>query len=199
MISHAIYRSCHPLRGSAPVLIRQSRSTAPLRSGCQGLKWPTQGRRSTTTEAGDDDTGHIRATPNEGILFFDNYFPLNFQWLLRIPFQDEKYIRRLKGPEAAAFDPVKIFHTVFPGSSAPKVTSVLPRLKEGGAFVKFSHDDTVTSDEIETKLREHLKQSGLSPWWNPFSKVRARLVHGRPWVEDLYLSLIHISEPTRPY
>lgn len=186
MISYVIYLSCRPLKASVPILYRRLRAAAPSQLSCQDLIWPTHGRRSTTTEAGDDDTGHIRATSNESILFFDNYFPLNFQWLLRIPFQDEKYIARLKGPEAAAFDPIKIFHTVFPGDSAPKVTSVLPRLKEGGAFVKFSHDDTVTSDEIETKLRAHLKQSGLSPWWNPFSKVRARLVHGRPWVEDLY-------------
>lgn len=143
-------------------------------------------RRYVTTEAGDDETGHIQARSNEGILFFDNYFPLNFQWLLKMPFRNEIYLQRLKGPEAAAFDPIAIIKKAMPGDETLQVTSVLPRLKEGGAFVKFSHDDSVSSFDIEAKLRDYLRENRVWPWWNPLSRVRVRLIQGRPWVEDLY-------------
>ncbi len=63
---------------------------------------------------------------------------------------------------------------------------MLPRFSEGGAFVKFRHDDDVSADSVETSLRAHLKQKRIRPWWNPFSRAHARLVRGRPWIEDLH-------------
>ncbi|OQU95847.1 hypothetical protein CLAIMM_02012 [Cladophialophora immunda] len=33
------------------------------------------GRRRASSEAGDDETGHIQTAKNEGIFFFDNVFP----------------------------------------------------------------------------------------------------------------------------
>lgn len=67
-----------------------------------------------------------------------------------------------------------------------QVTDVMPRVKEGGAFVKFSHDGTVSKGELETTLKKYLKEQPLKPWFNPLRRVRAFLVHGRPWIEDLY-------------
>ena len=72
-----------------------------------------------------------------------------------------------------------------PKSLPIKVLSILPRLKEGGAFVKFSHDPQVQAPEIEKTLRNFLKQNPVKPWFNPFRQVTTFLVHGKPWVEDL--------------
>lgn len=66
-----------------------------------------------------------------------------------------------------------------------KVTEVMPRVKEGGAFVKFSYDDAVSPTELEGTLKEYLREQPIKPWFNPFRRVRAFLVHGRPWIEDL--------------
>ncbi|KAF2811697.1 uncharacterized protein BDZ99DRAFT_414202 [Mytilinidion resinicola] len=66
------------------------------------------------------------------------------------------------------------------------VVEVLPRLKEGGEFVKFTHDETTSSDVIERALKDYLKEKPIKPWWNPFVRMRVNLVRGRPWVEDLY-------------
>lgn len=63
---------------------------------------------------------------------------------------------------------------------------ILPRLREGGTFVKFSYDPAqIQAAELEKTLRQFLKQNPIKPWFNPFRRVRAFLVHGRPWVEDL--------------
>ena len=66
-----------------------------------------------------------------------------------------------------------------------KVTEVMPRMKEGGAFVKFSYEDAVSPTELEETLKGYLKEEPIKPWFNPFRRVRAFLVQGRPWIEDL--------------
>lgn len=67
-----------------------------------------------------------------------------------------------------------------------KVSEVIPRIKEGGAYVKFTHDAAVPPEDIEVSIRKYLQENPLKPWWNPFQRMRTRLVRGRPWVEDLY-------------
>lgn len=66
------------------------------------------------------------------------------------------------------------------------VTEILPRLKEGGAFVKFSHQEGVSLPNVEKAVQAYLKETRPRPWWNPFDRMRAKLVRGQPWVEDLY-------------
>ena len=86
-----------------------------------------------------------------------------------------------------------------------RVVSVIPRLKEGGAFVKFafegaggenalrssSNANTFAQNAespaavLERRLRQHLKKQRIRPWWNPLIRLRARLVRGRPWIEDM--------------
>jgi hypothetical protein len=66
------------------------------------------------------------------------------------------------------------------------VTEVLPRFKEGGAFVKFTYAGGVLAKDVEAKLTEYLRKEKVKPWWNPFDRMRAGLVRGKPWVEDLY-------------
>jgi len=86
----------------------------------------------------------------------------------------------------AAADPMSIIQRAIPPKAPLKVTEILPRLKEGGAFVKFSHDPGITGAEIEGTLKGYLKEKPVKPWFNPFRRVRTFLVHGKPWVEDLY-------------
>lgn len=66
------------------------------------------------------------------------------------------------------------------------VTEIIPRLKDGGAFVKFTHAGDVSSTEIEDTLAKSLAESPIRPWFNPFLGIKAGLVRGRPWLEDLY-------------
>ncbi|KAF1990143.1 hypothetical protein K402DRAFT_460843 [Aulographum hederae CBS 113979] len=148
------------------------------------------GVRHVTLEAGEGKTGHISAGPNETIMYFDQMFPLKLQWLFKLPFTAEaalpNLIRKLKVDSVAASDLEKIFAQANVDSSNLKVLEKLPRLKEGGAFVKFSHDQSISSKDVESGVKAYLKEKQIKPWWNPFQRIRANLVHGRPWVEDLY-------------
>jgi hypothetical protein len=81
---------------------------------------------------------------------------------------------------------MSIIKRALPDKMPLKVTEVMPRIKEGGAFVKFQHDDEVSTRDLEGTLKAYLKEKPIKPWFNPFRRVRACLVEGKPWVEDLY-------------
>jgi len=96
-------------------------------------------------------------------------------------------MKRIRSPSLAAADPLNIIEKAKLQESQFTVTEVVPRLKEGGAFVKFFHDEKVSSSaDIEAAVKAYLKEHPIKPWWNPFQRVRMNLVRGRPWVEDLY-------------
>jgi hypothetical protein len=86
----------------------------------------------------------------------------------------------------ASYEPMAILKRACPERVPMKVTEILPRLKDGGAFVKFSHPDGVTAKEIEDLIAGYLKENPIKPWFSPWRRVRANLVMGRPWLEDLY-------------
>jgi hypothetical protein len=58
-------------------------------------------------------------------------------------------------------------------------------MREGGAFVKFSHDGSSTTSEIEKVLQQYMRDEPVKPWWSPWRQMRAKVVKGRPWVEDM--------------
>jgi hypothetical protein len=152
--------------------------------------WQRQTRSITSWDAGDEKTGHIHTGPNEGILFIDNIFPLKLQWLFRLPFvnvdkQLGGYLQQLNNANLARANPLNTVKKSLPDSLPIKITEIIPRIKEGGAFVKFSHDGAVQQKEVERTLREHLKQNPVKPIFSPFRRVRASLVKGRPWIEDM--------------
>ena len=95
-------------------------------------------------------------------------------------------MKKFHNPSIAVADPVSIIKRALPDKLPIKVTEVIPRFKEGGAYVKFSHEDAIEPKEIEATLAEYLRENPIRPWFNPFRRVRAALVRGRPWVEDLY-------------
>ncbi|EXJ70091.1 uncharacterized protein A1O5_07164 [Cladophialophora psammophila CBS 110553] len=149
------------------------------------------GKRWTSTEAGDNESGHILTQKNEGIFFFDNVFPLKLQWLNRIPYLNpDKFLAtslsKVNQPNLALADPSSIIKRALPENLPLHVTKILPRLREGGAFVKFSHEDGITAGELESTLKQYLDEKPITPWFNPFRRVRAFLVQGKPWIEDLY-------------
>ena len=84
-----------------------------------------------------------------------------------------------------AVNPKSITQQALPNSLPIQINKVLPRLKEGGAYVKFSHDSSIQTSEIEAKLQDYLDEKGVKPWFNPFARVHSHLVRGRPWLEDL--------------
>lgn len=116
--------------------------------------------------------------------------PLKLQWLLRSPWHTEKslhqLIERLNYPAVSAADPLNIIRRAIPPRLPLKVTEIIPRLKDGGAFVKFFRTKDIPDDEIEQAFKEHLQAQPVKPWFSPFRSVRAYLVRGRPWLEDLY-------------
>ncbi|KAB8627219.1 hypothetical protein FH972_026052 [Carpinus fangiana] len=149
--------------------------------------WRLQSTRFAASQgqAGDNKTGHIEAGPNEGILFVDNIYPLKLQWLLRLTYSGEEYIERVANPNATGVDPTGLVASALPDKGVA-ITEIIPRLKDGGAFVKFTHPADMSVTAIEELVREYLKQKRPRPWWNPFQRVHAHLVRGRPWVEDLF-------------
>lgn len=148
------------------------------------------GNRHASSSLGDDQTGHINTGANENILFFDNIFPLRLQWLTLIPFVETASIlnayRRANSPHIALADPTGIVGRALPDNIPIKVLNILPRLREGGAYVKFSHDPSITSEELEGTIKGYLKEKPIRPWFNPLRRVRVFLVKGKPWIEDLY-------------
>jgi hypothetical protein len=114
-------------------------------------------------------------------------FPLRLKWLLRLPWQTDKSIvqimERVKQPGASLSDPVNVIQK---SKAAISVTEVLPRFKEGGAFVKFTYHSGTSANDVESNVKNYLKEAQVKPWWNPFQRMRANMVHGKPWVEDLY-------------
>ncbi|KAL7273090.1 mitochondrial escape protein 2 [Rhizina undulata] len=134
--------------------------------------------RRTTSTIGENKSGFIDVKPGEGILFFDNIFPLktaiyDFRYLL-MRYDISSVEQRIKK---------KCLPPSLLSSPDFKITSIIPRLKDGGAFVKFISADPA---ETESIIKAHLKEKLLKPWFSPFQRVKSHLVRGKPWLEDLY-------------
>ncbi|KAG9647036.1 hypothetical protein KCV04_g3040, partial [Aureobasidium melanogenum] len=149
--------------------------------------------RYKSLEAGENNTGHISVDSKEGVLFFNNLYPLRLQWLLRLPLLSaEKLFSTLTGGDKSmgAIDPQKVIKRAQEATPdkpvQASVVEVLPRVKEGGAFVKFTYDSGSKLADIEAAIQKHLQDHQVRPWWAPITNVRAGLVKGKPWVEDLY-------------
>ncbi|KAI1765861.1 RNA12 protein-domain-containing protein [Hypoxylon sp. FL1150] len=144
---------------------------------------------STTT--GEGKTGHIDAAPNESILWVDNLFPLKLSSLMGAPWKSpdqdlSELMKRFEGSTLGVLDPINMVKRAIPSTAPVKVTEILPRLKDGGAFVKFTYPCNVPATDIETAITRHLEEKPVRPFFNPLRSVQAGLVHGVPWLEDLH-------------
>lgn len=83
--------------------------------------------------------------------------------------------------------PAEIFQNAAKEANLDKaeVVEVLPRFGEGGAFLKFQHNDAYDTGSVAQAVRKYLSEHKQRPWWNPLTVVKANLVRGKPWVEDL--------------
>lgn len=140
--------------------------------------------------AEDDKTGHISAGPNEGLLFFDNVFPLRLQKFLPFIASEKNppnVLNRFIGSIATGTEPAQIVEQASAKSNLQiKASETILRLKEGGAFVKFTQDGSASVSEVEKAVQQYLREQNVKPWWSPFRRQSVKLVKGRPWVEDLF-------------
>lgn len=92
----------------------------------------------------------------------------------------------MDNPRYAAASPIHTIQKALPPQMPVQITEVIPRLREGGVFVRMKHDGTSSLEELEQSVSAHLKEHPIKPWFNPLQQVTASLVRGKPWVEDLY-------------
>lgn len=167
----------------------------PLSAQCHdAFLQPRATRRWESTTEGDQKSGHIYAGPNESILFFDNLFPLKLtygwvSYLLGRPWRTDddlgNLLKRFNRSSLGLGDPLNLVKRTIPSDGSIKVTELIPRLKDGGCFVKISHPgDTVPAD-VEKKLSQVLQEKPIKPWFNPFRSIKVGLVNGVPWLEDM--------------
>ncbi|KAL8735726.1 MAG: hypothetical protein Q9181_002709 [Wetmoreana brouardii] len=152
-------------------------------------------RYKSTTTPYAPKSGHIEEGPNESLLFIDNIFPLKLNFILgltRLPFftDPEKILQNLlkqlhDDKRIPGADPLNIAQKALPDTLPIQVKKILPRLREGGAYAKLSHDPNLSPPDIEAALQEHLEKRSPKPWFNPFRAISTHLVRGRPWLEDL--------------
>ncbi|KAF2261623.1 hypothetical protein CC78DRAFT_561656 [Lojkania enalia] len=158
-----------------------------LEKGPQGLRTS----RLASLQAGEGKSGHIPAGLNEGILFFDNVFPLKLRKILGLPFSSQgsppRFLKYFISPSITGTDPAGIVGKVSKEKNISiKASETILRLKEGGAFVKFTHDGSTPASEVEKVLQEYLRKEKIRPWFSPWRRMRVNLVKGKPWVEDMF-------------
>ncbi|GAB1313645.1 mitochondrial escape protein 2 [Madurella fahalii] len=143
------------------------------------------------SSAGSNRTGHIDTAPNESILFFANVFPLRLSsilpWRSWETSQDlPELLRKAENASLSMFHPISLVKRAIPKTVPIEITEIIPHLKEGGAYVKFTCPAAMSAAEVEGELAKALEKKPIKPWFSPFRSIKTGLVLGRPWLEDLY-------------
>ncbi|KAM0203562.1 hypothetical protein ACHAPA_000480 [Fusarium lateritium] len=185
--------------GLASSLLRQQQQQQQQQQQRLGQNVVQRRSVATTVMPDSEDTvpvpsvseeGHITTQSNEAILFFDNIFPLKLSSVVVRPWKSDNdvsdLLRRFETSSLGILDPIRLVKTAIPEDLPIRVTEILPRLKDGGAYVKFKYDAQMDPAEIEAQLLKRLKEKPIKPWFAIFRPVNARLVQGTPWLEDLY-------------
>ncbi|KAJ5619604.1 hypothetical protein N7510_003588 [Penicillium lagena] len=158
----------------------------PSASAYSARRCPAVGVRCTSSI----QSGHIKLGENEGILYVNNIFPHRLQWFLRGPLSHiqpfEGLLKRINNPDLAAADPQRIVERALPKGLDLKIKEVVPRYKEGGAFVKYERNPNVNDEDVHSAAKEHMAKHPIKPWFNPFQRADVDVVRGKPWIEDLY-------------
>ncbi|KAI1655751.1 RNA12 protein-domain-containing protein [Daldinia decipiens] len=154
-------------------------------------RWTSVPRAWESTTTGEGRSGHIDAAPNESILWIDNLFPLKLSGLLRTPWKSPdldvaELMKQFRNSTLGALDPMNMVKRAIPKTVPVNITEILPRLKDGGAFVKFTYPADVPAKEIEAAISKYLQEQPVRPFFSPFRGVQAGLVSGVPWLEDLH-------------
>ncbi|EFE44136.1 hypothetical protein TRV_01096 [Trichophyton verrucosum HKI 0517] len=77
-----------------------------------------------------------------------------------------------------------VVEQVIPDELHPNITQVIPRLTEGGAFVKLSHGPETSGSDIIKAITQHLYENPVKPWFSLFSPASAALVEFLPVSPD---------------
>jgi RNA12 protein/RNA recognition motif. (a.k.a. RRM, RBD, or RNP domain) len=208
--------SCHVSRTSAGfALIRHNSTTETTTSAAAAAA----SAKTTDAITGDLQQGHIHVAPDEEVLFINSMIkrhahylcfylltyrldilPLRLQWLYRLlwlgdTFSVERLLKHVDKPSYAAADHWAIVQRALPPNLNVQVKQVLPRLSEGGLFIKYSvppsGHERKTKGEIAAAVDAYLEQNPIRPWFNPFDRVGVGRVLGKPWIEDMY----HLPSP----
>lgn len=156
--------------------------------------------RHSSTKAGEDKRGHLRVGPNEGVLFLNSkgykspncasqdrsdspdIFPFTLSWTCRLPFikADEKIAKYLERADSS------IIKRALPETLPITILKRVPRVLEGGSFVKFAHDPSLSVKNIEASIKKSLDEKPVKQLFRLKRRVKASLVQGTPWIEDLF-------------
>lgn len=144
---------------------------------------PTRGYSSSTV-------GSQYAIISTGLIVLD-VSPMKIQkflgFAMTYPEKTPGWLGSLISPSIAGTEPSKfIKKAVMKSNISLEATETLWRMKEGGAFVKFTHDGSTSTSEVEKVLKQYMNENPVKPWWSPLRPVNVSLVKGRPWVEDLF-------------
>ncbi|KAK9450796.1 RNA12 protein-domain-containing protein [Limtongia smithiae] len=126
-------------------------------------------------------TGVIDKSANEGLLYFDNVFPVRYnlwdfrQFLL-------KNLSRKTDPQILEY----IKKTAIPPGLSIELLELIPRPKDGGAIIKYKNTGELSEKEVEQKIQEYASDREITSWFSPFNKMRTFIIKGTPWIEDLH-------------
>lgn len=100
----------------------------------------------------------------------------------------DQVLKRVHKPSYAAADHWAIVRRALPPDLHISIKQVIPRLSEGGLFIKYSLSDGEkrTKGEIAAAVDDYLKKNPIRPWFNPLDRVGVGRVLGKPWIEDMY-------------
>ncbi|KAI1987985.1 mitochondrial escape protein 2 [Ophidiomyces ophidiicola] len=155
---------------------------------CRLFCLPLKGRYAATY-SNADETGHIVTTPSESVLYLDNVLPVKVIFSRRISSIDPtpSFLERVGNlmQRFTGASPLNIIESSFPPELRGNIEKVIPRYSEGGAFVKLSGTQNLNPEGLSSLIDSHLENQPVKPWFSPFRSVRAAVVRGRPWLEDL--------------
>lgn len=176
----------HPGLGLAATRTAKYRLPVILARAQNARRWET-----TKVDVEGDKTGHIDANPMESIIFFDNLFPLKLSsYFFWRPWKSQRdfptLLKRFNTSTLGMFDPAALIKKAIPSDVPIEVIEIIPRTKEGGAYVKFRYPRYSSAADIHAKISESLDKYPIKPWFSPFRSISTGLVLGRPWLEDLY-------------
>lgn len=87
------------------------------------------------------------------LTLFADLFPLKLSSLLSRRTETDQQLtdllKRFNSSSLGIMDPIQLVKRAIPENLPIKVTEILPRLKDGGAFVKFEYDAGLNASEIE--------------------------------------------------
>lgn len=106
-------------------------------------------------------------------------FPFKLGWTCRVPFikLDERIAKYLEREESSVIQ-----------RAVPSINVIkrVPRVIEGGSLVKFAYDPGLNVKDIEFSVRKYLEENPVKPAFWGKRRIKASLVKGTPWIEDLF-------------